>query len=1372
MCHWQRGLIFLLCSIASNIIFAQTDIPDALKPWQSWVLRNDPQVACPRPYNQPNKFMCDWPASLEVSVYDTNARFSLVGKRYQSGWVSLPGDKQHWPIKVTNLAQTMPVIERNGKPHVFVDAGEYNIAGDFTWPKMPDRFALPNNAALLKVSINDKLFTYYDPDSQGYIWLQKQQKKEKQIKKEVDSLQLKVYRKLQDSIPQEMLTLLKLSVTGKEREVSLGPIISDDIMPIYVQSALPTRLEKDGILRVNVRPGVWDIYVNSRLLEQTNQFELPLKKAPWPEEEVWVVEPQPQLRQIEMTGARSIDPTQTELPQHWRGFPTYLMAQGIVLTLDEKQRGKVLQRGENLTLKRQMWLDFDGKGMTIKDQMGGVIEDNWRLSAQQPLTLGRVSVNNEDQLITILPEDQQPGVEIRNGHLQLTAVSRINQVTSRLPAIGWNRDVNQLNTTLYLPPGWQLLHAMGVDDAKQAWLLNWNLLDLFLVLLISLSVLKLLGIGWGIFALLTLTMIYQETGAPVYSWLAVLAGLALCKVMPDNTAKQFVKGYTAVSLVALIFITIPFISMQIQTAIYPQLNKPDRIKQQYSDRYARKSQVALEAGVADLDLAVREMPGKALGAMSAPMESIRNMRQEEYEERTKEMKDYDPDAKVQTGPGVPNWQWHSINLNWHGPVVKDQLLRLWLLPAWVVSILKIIQVIFTIGLITAFARALNHYQKSTIDSSTATTTKPASWLVIGLLPILLWISGLGYVTEAVADIPDPAILSELRTHLLKAPECMPQCGDYNKIHILLDEKQLTLRVNVQAATNIAMPLPDISSGWHLDTILLNGKKAPTMRDDLGALWAVVDSGDNEILLTGNIVADNDFSIGFDIAPKQVEVVNKVPKVWSVTGVRNQLLTGGSIQFNRSVAKDKIPEEGEQANLQPTKMPPFVIFKRTIQLGHEWEVQNEIRRISPSSGVIHLKIPLLKDEKVLSEHINVQDNQMLVQLGQNQSREIWYTKLPIEPLLSMTAMQSTTVKEIWQIQTLPMWHVDFEGIPLIHQQSKIGQWLPQWHPWPNEQLQVSVIKPEALPGNTLTIDNSHLLVKPGNRKTEYALNINMRSSQGDQHTITLPEDIKIQDVMIQNLSQPINLEGRKLTFPVYPGTQQVTIKWESNQALIRNFHTPEIDLGHVGSNHITQVEIAKNRWILWVSGPEVGPVVRYWPLLILTILIAIGLGRSKLTPLATWQWALLGLGVTLSTPLAAIAVIAWFIIFELRHRYVHKLDSLMFLISQGVLLLVTGIFIISLLICITNGLLGNPQMQMAQPATSLVHSNFYMQTMYQLQWYQDKIVSDLPVITAFTIPIFIFRILMLAWALWLAFSLLRWLQWGWRCFSEAGIWRTE
>jgi hypothetical protein len=34
----------------------------------------------------------------------------------------------------------------------------------------------------------------------------------------------------------------------------------------------------------------------------------------------------------------------------------------------------------------------------------------------------------------------------------------------------------------------------------------------------------------------------------------------------------------------------------------------------------------------------------------------------------------------------------------------------------------------------------------------------------------------------------------------------------------------------------------------------------------------------------------------------------------------------------------------------------------------------------------------------------------------------------------------------------------------------------------------------------------------------------------------------------------------------------------------------------------------------------------------------------------------------------------------------------------------------------------------------------------------------------------YRFLMLAWALWIAAALIRWLRWGWRQFSEGGCFR--
>ena len=41
----------------------------------------------------------------------------------------------------------------------------------------------------------------------------------------------------------------------------------------------------------------------------------------------------------------------------------------------------------------------------------------------------------------------------------------------------------------------------------------------------------------------------------------------------------------------------------------------------------------------------------------------------------------------------------------------------------------------------------------------------------------------------------------------------------------------------------------------------------------------------------------------------------------------------------------------------------------------------------------------------------------------------------------------------------------------------------------------------------------------------------------------------------------------------------------------------------------------------------GPTVLFWGLVVVLVLIARGLGRSRITPLRSWDWLLLGLGLS-------------------------------------------------------------------------------------------------------------------------------------------------
>jgi hypothetical protein len=49
-------------------------------------------------------------------------------------------------------------------------------------------------------------------------------------------------------------------------------------------------------------------------------------------------------------------------------------------------------------------------------------------------------------------------------------------------------------------------------------------------------------------------------------------------------------------------------------------------------------------------------------------------------------------------------------------------------------------------------------------------------------------------------------------------------------------------------------------------------------------------------------------------------------------------------------------------------------------------------------------------------------------------------------------------------------------------------------------------------------------------------------------------------------------------------------------------------------------------------------------------------------------------------------------------------------------------------------------------------------------------GELPTAGVMSLPLWLYRVLMLAWALWLAAGLVRAVGWGWRAFGEGGLWR--
>ena len=108
---------------------------------------------------------------------------------------------------------------------------------------------------------------------------------------------------------------------------------------------------------------------------KSNPASAPTLGGPWREgEEIWVFAAQPALRLVSVEGVTAIDPQQTSLPDEWKRLPAYAMKPGDTMRLVEKRRGDADPTAERLRLARTLWLDFDGRGLTVSDAITGTLQ--------------------------------------------------------------------------------------------------------------------------------------------------------------------------------------------------------------------------------------------------------------------------------------------------------------------------------------------------------------------------------------------------------------------------------------------------------------------------------------------------------------------------------------------------------------------------------------------------------------------------------------------------------------------------------------------------------------------------------------------------------------------------------------------------------------------------------------------------------------------------------------------------------------------------------------------------------------------------------------------------------------------------------------
>lgn len=1301
-------------------------VPAPLHDWQDWVLHDRPDHACPRLASAPDRlgaYQCTWPGRLTLAADASGGRFMLDVHADAPDWVALPGGEHVWPEQVQLDGQPAVVLQRDERPMVRIAPGDHRLQGQLPWHERPARLAVPTAIGLVDLSLDGKPVARIERDDDELTLGEAAA-----TQRQADALSLRVDRRLADGLPPTLQTRLQLDVTGSAREQLLGPALPAGFVATALDGELPARLENDGRLRVQLKPGRWRLTLDARATAPLTRVTMNLPAAPWPRQEIWSYADDPDLRSSHAEG-QATDAAQAGVPEDWRELPAFVMDGSAALAVQPGERGA--GRRDRLRLTRRLWLDFDGKGYSAVDHLEGQLQRQ-RLDVATPWVLERAEQADVPLLVSH-GEGGRSGVEVRSERLVLDAGLRA-PAGGALPAAGWRLPLERIDATLQLPPGYRLLGAPGADRSPDSWVAQWSLLDLFGVALIALLAGRLLGWPWALLAAGYLALAQHEADAPRWTLAVLLALALLLRALPDGRLRRgaHLAALAAFALAALW--TLPFAATQLQYAMHPQLESagPVAVAARYAPAPLTET-VPAPPPPQDMVAETESLPAidrSSAGVLAAVGTAPTALRRGAVVVRSPFMESR---SLVQAGGGQPEWQLGSnYRLGWSGPVTPQQSMRLVIAPAWLVRLLRVLMV----GLLAALlARLLPSLLAPWRGRWQGLRAAPAALLAMALLPC-----------HAHAQaLPDQQLLDQLRSRLVEAPACAPSCASVPQAQAVLAADVLTLTLQAHAGAAVALPLP--ATTLPLVAATVDGQPAVLARRGEGQAWLRLAPGVHAVALRYRLDGSDSAHLRFALKPQRMAVQ---AQGWSADGLDDDRLLGDSLGFDRLRVASA---DGKPAPAQ--EFPPYVRLTRRLVLGTEWTVSNTVERVAPAEGGFSVALPLLPGEHPLGATAPVRDGRIQLAFNGDTDALTWTSRLDRAPQRVLTAPTLGERAEVWEIDAAPMWHIEAHGLPAS------GGDVLRFQPLPGERLQLDMSQPAALAGGSLAFDRVALGSIVGERATDTTLQLDARSTRGGEHALGLPAAAELLEASRDGKRMQLALRQGKLALPLLPGSHRYVLRLREAAGVAMTSGSPAVDLRAPAANLDLTLELPQDRWVLWTWGPDAGPAVLYWAQLLALFVAAWLLARYAPTPLRFRHWLLLGLGFSAFAWSAYAVVAAWLILLGLRGRATTSgWRAGAFDAMQVGLVLLTALALAVLVAAVPGGLLGQPDMHITGMGSSTA----------RLHWFADRSANVLPHGGVFSLPLWTYKLAMLAWALWLANALIGWLRWGFEAWSREGYWR--
>lgn len=1376
--------LFYYVSLACILLMVQQahaqDVPEPLRPWKEWAAEPYAYRDCTLAPNASGgareDYRCVWPGKLLLTIEPKNGRFSQSWHIEQSSDIVLPGSRSEWPQDVQVNGRQVPVVERNGAPSVRLERGEHMVSGRWSWQAPPARISIPAQTAWWEVEGVSSV-----QRSEDRLVLQSGSREQDHVGGAQDGLGVRVFRKFSDAQIIEQEVRLVLTAGGAPRAATLGPVIDPTHWtPISIDSPWPVRWQDDGRIQVQVQAGSAAISLRLRCQGDCDtSFSRLDAPAPWPSTEYWALQSSPQFRVVAWDG-QTIDPAQAGVPDEWSSFPWVAASANATASWSVKSRGDTDKDGA-MVLSRTAWLDFSGKGWWVSDSLGGSFPRAGRLNASDQYDLHSAKLSGSPVLVSKI--DDKTGVELRPqpwvSAMDLSAILRHEGRSVDIPVAGIEGEYSLVNWTVHMPSGYKVLFAPGVDRAHRVWWNAWTLTQVLGVALLLILSWRWGGIRAALPAALLILLSYQTPGLPLWSWgFALGASLLAYAGLPEKLRRP-ASWARALFIGIWLLLATAFAIMQVKAALYPDWAQPtERAAPQFEHsgntfgdsasggvyqkvRDLTGESASMDSDVYDsigADVVAKPILPAPVAPASAPVEGLVELAQHASDEMARapfEMPTAAPTPPVvieetglsiSAGPGTPQWQEaQPVTLEWQGPITHEDHVRLWIATPFWVSVGRWLSVI----LIALVGAGLLHRPARNHPASFKwpLSRKMAASLLIALMPLPV------FATTEPAQAPSPPSqpwLDRLVDATYPIPSCAPSCTSIERANVYIEQGRLTVEMVAHAQADAALRLPvGADNSLTLQDVRVDGENRPAVMKSETQLWLMLGRGVSTVKL---VYAPRAMSgaLRFEQLPGFIEAR---ASDWTFSGISRNTLDTGVLGWQRGGAAQSSPD-GAAAAIDVDVLP-FVRVHRTLILGAKWEVQTRVERIAPVQGDFIAFVPLIEGE-VPSRDMNLSEDGLAeVAFSSGTSSVSWQSDIASKSPIVLRAPTSAHV-EVWTVQAGSRFNVRAEGLP-----SMAGSpW--SFQPLPGEVLTLEISEPAPIKGYPVAVDSAQLSHQWGPRGHAISMQLMVRATAPSDLIINVPDDVELSSV--SRNGEPISgakVENGALALSVNSGHEVWNILWRSSQS-------PGLWVG--SENFSIQAPVANlkvshapgnQRWILATPGPGKSPAVAYWPWLIVLVALAVLVGKWKHSPLSTTAWILLGIGFSVAAPWKIALVGGWLVVVRARAQYWEYLHGTrLFNLYQVFFIIWTLAAVGTLVSALPESLLASPDMRIFGQSAGML-TWFVDQVPLGAAWESASIVS---------VPIWIYRLLMLAWCLWLAISAVNWLKEALKSWLAGGYWK--